>query len=785
MPPQLPPSLERDNLINEERFYFRLQSFLPAALIPICLALWGVAALVINDGPSGKFWPFITFIKNYGATLQGLGILALIAGLVIALVSVILRNRIELQIININRESHGNRRHSFWDAFPFASLVFFSVVTFTLCDIAASSATRSRFELLAMLGMYLVGAISTSIVVLYGAHLVNFEERVTNLTGEIATAASGTAHATDRTERAATRTEEVATKLSKFTKIATATTDRLTKLEVDTGTAILGLYTDLKYRSADQTPPVGYDGLDPYIRARSCLSIRSNEAVFLDAEGNTLRPKQRPVARNMISTFLEEMAWDLGQRRLVTNARNYTGFLVGAARGFEEYCKTPENEANQKLKVFYLTHTVVTPPQLLNWPHEVRTVGEPVHRLCQPKPFMLEYMTYCRYFAAKRDRFIHGRLISALRSDHPEFEPYKNNATDALKENPSLFKKDAVLDPMGNDLPTKVASWGIPHWGKVAVDSKTQFYHSPNCFERTNGFPYVPEFPSRAVPFLFAAYGRPGERRVEAATCDQPCSLHWPLFYDDPLLAAPFGATNTRALMDVLRLFLTSLGAQLAADPSMNGPKHQLLAEAYGLFCEKVQALANFQRSALDDADEALKAFEFLQSFRWAFQHKTSNTAWEDLRSVLFVLVNVLLAREKHCRSLGGTAPQTMVDFRSWFVDTFHTNPSLAHVYERDDNHPEDPDYLGDKEFALIGLIELERDDQEATDAYMTQQLSLWKTGAGNIKELVGLRSTIAHPWKHAEVEWRWPCSEGKHHLEQMVDWYVAGFTGSGSQSLC
>jgi hypothetical protein len=757
---------------RQEYFYFILQTALPLVLVSVCLLLCGWAALTIDSGASSPLW---VFIQRHGATLQNLSVLLLIVGLVSAVVSVIRRNLIELRIVRLVARPERIGRPSFWDAFPFASLVFFSVVAFTLCDLAASTATRSRAELLAMLGLYLVGAIVTSIVVLYGAHLVKFEKKVSDLTREILTAAEESGEST--------------AKLDELTAKATTATDLLTKLEVGAGTAILSLETHLKYRMADTNPPIGYDGLDPYVRARSCHSIRTNEAVFLNADSSALRPEQLPVARNMISNFLEEMAWDLGQRRLVTNARNYTGFLVGAARGLEEYCERPENAANNKLRVFYLTHTVVTPAQLLNWPDKVIVIDGYPHRLCQPKPFMLEYMTYCRYFAAKRDRFIHGRLISALKSGSTEFQAYPEPSS-ALVANPSLFSKDAVLNPGAYHLPTKAGSWGIPHWGRVAVGnaSAIQHFHMRSGSARTEHFPYAPEFPAAAIPGLFAAYrprtqGTPERIATQSVACPQPCSLHWPLFYEAHNSPAT-DVRDMRALLAVLQPFLLGLENKLAEDCDTNEAKRELLVEAYRLFCERLRVFPGLEGDVLGNTDEVLDLLEFLQSFRWAFQHETTNTAWEDLRCVLFVLVNVLLAHAKHTGQQG-TAAETLVDFKSWFVDTFHTSSSLARIYERDDNQPDNPDYLGDKEFALIGLIELERDDQTVTDTYVTQHLALWKQDTGNIKQLVGLRSSIAHPWKHAEVEWLWPCSKGRPRLEMMVDWYVAGLSGPSSQALC
>ncbi|MBD3229652.1 MAG: hypothetical protein GF329_15835, partial [Candidatus Lokiarchaeota archaeon] len=97
--------------------------------------------------------------------------------------------------VNFDYKAKNNNllpRKTFWDAFPFASLVFFLVSIFMLIDIAQLDNSIIPEKVLLKLGSYLVAAIITSIVVLFGAHLVKFESAISLLTER----------ATDATDRA-------------------------------------------------------------------------------------------------------------------------------------------------------------------------------------------------------------------------------------------------------------------------------------------------------------------------------------------------------------------------------------------------------------------------------------------------------------------------------------------------------------------------------------------------------------------------------------------------------
>jgi hypothetical protein len=101
-------------------------------------------------------------------------------------------------------------RDSIWDAFPFAALVFFLVAVFMLFDVAYGSTTDTAEKMLLKLALYLVAALVTSIVVLFGAHLVRFEGAVTSLTDKTRVAAGAAQSAAGAAGQAASLSQGVA-----------------------------------------------------------------------------------------------------------------------------------------------------------------------------------------------------------------------------------------------------------------------------------------------------------------------------------------------------------------------------------------------------------------------------------------------------------------------------------------------------------------------------------------------------------------------------------------------
>ncbi len=657
---------------------------------------------------------------------------------------------------------------SFWQAFPFASLVFFAVSIFMLCDLASNPDSYElsggiSIHMLWKLGLYLVTALVTSIVVLYGAHLVGFEHNVTRLT-----------------ERAEIATQEVRESVDRAQRVEAL----MGGLEASAGMAIMALRVDADYRRVTPPPPSGFGALNPYVRARSSHAILCDEAVFRSPDHRELPKELLPSARNMISSFLEENAWDLGQRCLITNARNYTSFLVGAARGFEEMSdKRPSD-----LRVFYLTHTVATPAHLLNWP-----VGQPVKieghdvRICQPTQFMLQYMTYCRYFARQPSKFIHARLISATYSSLP----VEKDADDQITVEPFSFSLEAFTSPEKWRLPTHCNAWGLPCWAQIAINNHViQFFQPPHS---EGVAPRIPVLDPKAAPFLFAATASNlrGVARNNVAT-ESPHSLLWPLFRDGdnvpPAAAArpPLEELRQKVLDFIIRDETKEelLGWLDAKPEDGSGEASQILHEKLRMVKAAVNDFQSRVKSAVEDdkldpirrAHELLKQFEFLLGFRWAFQLPAAMTAWAELETGLFLLVNSYLAeQEDQGKKKGGLEP-----FMEWFNGTFHTDTSLGMRYARDMLKPESgASEYGDQEFALIGLLEVDDGARFVDRALLKKLLTAWlssKSGGDTpIKHIIALKSSIDVPWKYAELKWLWECSSSIDDLKKLVAYYVAG----------
>lgn len=76
-------------------------------------------------------------------------------------------------------------------------------------------------------------------------------------------------------------------------------------------------------------------------------------------------------------------------------------------------------------------------------------------------------------------------------------------------------------------------------------------------------------------------------------------------------------------------------------------------------------------------------------------------------------------------------------------------------------------------EFALIGIIELPEGDTANEPELIREALGKWVAGEDSgIQRIMGLRSSIQVPWKHAEIAWYWPCEQGTAELKRLADFY-------------
>jgi hypothetical protein len=741
----------------------RFKKIVACGFLLVGLGAFGASAFAINDFP-----PLWSWIRSHTVGIERITFISILAAFSVVIFLAAFRAPRPRGQATARADGHGQAEtpqestqstDSLWEALPFASMVFFLVAIFTLCDLAHSAEDEEPAKLLLKLGISLAGALVTAIVVLYGAHLVRFEGKVHDLTAETGEAKKGI-------DAALRQLDEFRQNAEKLTNLARATHERLSTLEIDVGMAMLASRVGVRYRATLPKVPENLD-LRPYIRARSCHALASDEAVFKSADHTALAPSQVPSARNMISSFLEEMAWDLSQRALVTNAHNYTSFLVGAARGFEEEI---EGAKNDKLRVFFLTHTLVTPQHLLNWPR-----SKSLFWSCQPTPFMLEYMTYCRYFACKKDHFIHARLISG--------EP--DGVTSDLSENPFLFSRQAASNPTAYGLPGKCNAWGIPHWGQVAIETSdnAQFYHKDALRTQRPQFPKLPVFPDQVVPHIFGAYphqtrGTPMKGVICKSSVTELHSVHWPIFFQEILdqdgssqALSPMAGDppDFATITNQLSTFLENLLGELIKERDDEASR-ELVKSAYNnVFLKAIRGNVTRTTGHVDAAHNILQALELFQSFRWAFQGEEALKAWEDLRTAVFVLVNLLLAQGQN------TGMEGLVDFGPWFKRTFHSSPDLSICYPKDKLQAAVQNCRARREeFALIGLLELENKNTPVNANFIVENLRKWhnRTG-GAVKEILGLRSSIEPPWKFAEMEWIWACKKGRPALGELVSFYA------------
>ena len=612
--------------------------------------------------------------------------------------------------------------------------------------------------------------------------------------------------------------ERLVKQASEFTKSAVRTEESIRELTSTAGMAILSLHSDAEYRKASSDFFTGKPS-DRYIAARSAHALMSDDAVCLSSDLSRLTVGSFPSARNMISSFLEDMAWDLNERRLITSARNYTTFLVGAARGFEAVIQAlrvaatgKERESAARLRVFYLTHTVVAPAHLLNWPARPSTEAAFENSLsCRIHPFMFDYMTYCRYFAAHRkDMYAHGRLIRVK----PEqgSDPYE-----LIAKNPNDFDSRAVSGHQMKDyrLPQYCNKWGIPVWRRIALRKGSSVAPLPLYRRDADTSIPLPEIKAQsdrsndpsAYLFCYIPNGEPGWH-APTSLPREPHSLVWPLYLEEDgfgneLKGDVFRTAGMAPQLDdwTRRLFeflirsskpetsglLSHYGSR--AD-EVQVQRKELLNRELELFESRIQEIANDwivqeQKEPLDAADRLLHAFEHLMRAKWGFhgrgEHAGAPAAldlWEDVQTALMMLVNVVLAHDVK-------GPGELTDFPEWFADTFHSNRELGRFYE-DKNlieehkkagggNPRDLEswaHLAEEEFALIGIIQLPEDSAVAGRDFLIEALGKWDDKDGPIRQIMGLKSSIQVPWKRAELSWYWPTGNGPVELRNMVEFY-------------
>lgn len=723
-------------------------------------------------------------------------------------------------------------RKTFWDAFPFASLVFFLVAVFMLFDIAYGGTSDTPEKMLLKLCLYLVAAIVTSIVVLFGAHLARFEGAVTALTknANVASqkaerAALVTESATNEIKQVSESTRTIIKQSSNFIESASGIDYHLREIASTAGLEILSLRSDAAYRIAAQKFPKG-EVIDRYIAARSCQGLMSDDAICLGADHSRLPSDLFPSARNMVSSFLEEMAWDLGERCLVTNSRNYTNSLVGVARGFEEVIKIKRNAGGKDAKraerwrVFYLTHTIISPAELLNWPEPVRAENDSDScSLCRIHPFMFDYMTYCRYFAAASDDIIHARLIRTLAAAKIGSGHYKTIAASPDKfDEKALSSADCHL----YRLPSYCNPWGIPVWTRLEIKRGTTITYPLKLYERhlpphdtiiTNGShdPYA---------FLFCYIpGSDTHWHPPKLNDSDPYSLLWPLYLEENAGGGAFSdeirkIAGTRPNLEELskRLFdflvHPTVGAGLMAyyssetrgvspEETAKAHKMQLMKDEIDLFRSKVHRIREEwqgkSENSVKAASKLLLAFEHFTGTRWGFHGRANENGdnvgaldlWEDVQTAIMLLVNVLLAQQEK----GEKIEEKVVDFYEWFANTFHSNRELGLYYLDADleKYADEQHRVGsfteeeirqwkklvNEEFALIGIIELPDGDIANEQEFIREALGQWVAGKdGAIQRIMGLRSSIQVPWKHAEIAWYWPCKQGIAELKRLTEFY-------------
>ena len=705
-------------------------------------------------------------------------------------------------------------RSSFWDAFPFASLVFFFVTCFMVLDVTYSNSQENDSPeiLLVKLSFYLVGAVVTGIVVLFGAHIIKFESSVTALTKDVEHSSKKTNDAVNKIDEFSKKTEKASTNISDFIRAGTDINKHLKTNSSLAGLAILSLRSDVEYKTSINNLSNIQDDypLDRYIASRSGQALMSDEAICRNTDYTSMGEDYFLAARNMVSTILDEIAWGFGERCLVTNARNYTNALVGVARGFEQVIiKKREKEGNAKnWRVFYLTHTIISPAHLLNWPGPIESTKElESGSICRVHPFMFDYMTYCRYFAAERDTtFIHARLIRTLK-DTGETTGRKMAIT-PQKFDSSVFNYKKA-ERRSYHLPRYCNKWGIPVWSIQKIGNGDK-YHQISLYDKNHRMAN----PSKEILctnnindpchiYLYNQFPKTERFKTELIDNGKP-ALFWPL-YNKSIEDNNSDKDNAGKKPDLKKIcndlqeFLTSpnLKDGLLKDyndtDDIGAHKKSIINREIELFQEAVEQTKLYdEKDSVKIASDLLYAYEQLVRIRWGF-HTRSNEDftcesldyWEDMQTAIMMLVNVFMSLQVKSED------DKLMDFLEWFSETFHSKKEFGRYYLDEDivEYSDDND-VGDKsqwkklineEFALIGIIELPDEDAKIDNKFISDSLEKWIKDEKNsgIKNIMGLRSSIQVPWRNAEIDWYWPVSNEEDEVKRLALYYNVGMKKS------
>lgn len=397
---------------------------------------------------------------------------------------------------------------------------------------------------------------------------------------------------------------------------------------------------------------------------------------------------------------------------------------------------------------------------------------------------MLEYMTYCRYFARRSSRFVHARLISASHADFEKIPRSRELRQEHIAIDPFVFSADAMRTPGQWDLPTLCNPWGVPHWGRISVGRPRQ---AEKFFLKDNYYPMafkpMPKFEDGVIPFLFA--GTPTEIGGAQLHAEQPevFSLHWPLFRamsgNLPIPDAVGKKPDLDAALQSFRDFIVAPETvRLLLDWCEDANMKRIVQQGCTEFQTQVHAAAVFNGVLEENAHKVLEAFEFFQGFRWAFQSPPAVKRWDEINTAVFILVNTLLSAAENPNPL----PEKPMEFLEWFGKTFQTDKRLALCYARNsDGELDQGGRLCEQEFALIGLVNDPAPPSHITKDMLVDWLKKWQAQAADnpIRRIIGLKSSISDPWRHAEVSWIWGCEQGKPQLNEMVNIYCQALNKS------
>ncbi|MBI2432487.1 MAG: hypothetical protein HYV26_06420 [Candidatus Hydrogenedentes bacterium] len=643
---------------------------------------------------------------------------------------------------------------TFWRAFPFASLVFALVATMMIMDLMSEDRWSKQHDTLwtmAHLGLYMVSALVTGIVVLYGAHLVEFEGQVRTLTS---------------------RTSNAIKQINQTEKNLKGLRGDLTDMAGHIGAMLLAELSQFKIRADLQR--YRQDSDHPYLRSMAYYAYLAHRAC--DGQPSEIVTS---VMANVLTPYLQEEAFDYGQRKLVTNARNYTGFLVGSADGFLNVLDDLKRGSITlpgidrknvgKLRVLFLTHTVVHPTLLLNWPRSEWDAK--INFGCVAVPFMFEYMTWCRFFSAN-EQFLHGRLLSleGIEEKMTSKMPYRVKKADLLK---------------GTFAAAKCDPWGVPMWrqGGKSKDPRSHFaYFNPTYSRRLQNALVLTE---DHLLERFICYPYPPRDSFWNTGPDACWTLTWPIFtenckvqqFERPVISGVL--EFVRESVKAMRTGNYSGSPCVVPFDSFRGildTEQAVLTQELSVALESIEKGIDMIDSGtdLDAVKSLLEGLKGVRGIQWCLQQGDQVGQWDEFRTSVLLVCNYLLARAKQ-PELANDTPVDVSSFPDWFAETFHSYPELHRHYTPEDDAPKEG--LGDKEFAFIGLIETDAD--RPTNQQVAGALRAFKAGEEasgcRIHSLMALESSIDSPWEHAEVKWFPPARPGfaEPDVKSMIEWYA------------